>query len=320
MIAQVGSGRGGERCGKHGSTLRESVNLGQPCRFFRFGKEAGAEGVDSQLTELVARKSLLGMGEEELICEVGGKEGRIVGVESDQEAAIEIAAEGMGGEGRTDAGADIGGGIELESCSRAPRFKLLEKFFVLDCGKGMTDALGADGEGFPDGLRTGGFARVVGEAEAGGLGSRVKVPKRLGAGAPLIAAETDSDDGRVMFAHLGGFAEDAIGFLDGEVANSVKDPIEGEAKLARSALAGAFEAGEDGLEAAGIEVTPHIDDADRNEDLGVDDALCGELLHHVPGDYFVIFWVAEAARDGLEGLNEFGEVGKTVERLGVVVR
>jgi len=102
MIAQVGSGRGGERCGKHGSTLRESVNLGQPCRFFRFGKEAGAEGVDSQLTELVARKSLLGMGEEELICEVGGKEGRIVGVESDQEAAIEITAEGMAAkEGQT---------------------------------------------------------------------------------------------------------------------------------------------------------------------------------------------------------------------------
>jgi hypothetical protein len=71
------------------------------------------------LAELVAGKSLLGMGEEELVGEVGGEEGGIVGVEGDQEAAIEVAAEGMGGEGRTDAGADIGGGVELEGCRSA---------------------------------------------------------------------------------------------------------------------------------------------------------------------------------------------------------
>jgi hypothetical protein len=52
----------------------------------------------------------------------------------------------------------------------------------------------------------------------------------------------------------------------------------------------------------------------------VDDALRGELLHHVPGGYFVVFWVAEAAGDGLEGLNEFGEVGETVEGFSVVLR
>ena len=34
----------------------------------------------------------------------------------------------------------------------------------------------------------------------------------------------------------------------------------------------------------------------------------------------VVFGVAKAAGDGLEGLDEFGEVGETVERLGVVVR
>ena len=86
-----------------------------------------------------------------------------------------------------------------------------------------------------------------------------------------------------MFAHLGGFAEDAIGFFDGEVADGVEDPVEREAKLARGALAGALEGGEDGLEAARIEVAPHIDDADGDVDLGVDHALRGELLHHAPG-------------------------------------
>jgi hypothetical protein len=63
----------------------------------------------------------------------------------------------------------------------------------------------------------------------------------LGAGSALVSAETDADDGGVIFAHLGGFAEDAIGFLDGEVADGVEDPVEGEAKLAGGALAGAFE-------------------------------------------------------------------------------
>ena len=96
--------------------------MGQPRGFFCFGKETGADGIGGQLAEFVAGKSLLGMGKEELVGEVGGEEGGIVGVERDQEAAIEVAAEGMGGEGRADAGADIGSGIELQCCPRAPRF------------------------------------------------------------------------------------------------------------------------------------------------------------------------------------------------------
>ena len=177
----------------------------------------------------------------------------------------------------------------------------------------MADALGADGESLPDGLGAGGFTGVVGEAEAGRLGSRVEVAEWLGGAATLVTAETDGDDGGVMFAHLGGFAEDAIGFFDGEVADGIEDPEEREAKLARGAFAGALEGGEDGLEAAGIEVAPHIDDADRDVDLGVDHTLGGELFHHVPRDYLVVFGVTKAAGDGLEGLNKFGKVGETVE-------
>ena len=71
-----------------------------------------------------------------------------------------------------------------------------------------------------------------------------------------------------------------------------------------------------GSKARGIEVAPHIDDADRNVDLGMDDALLGEMLHHAPCGELVVFGVAEAAGDGLEGLDEFGEIGKTVEGLG----
>jgi hypothetical protein len=52
----------------------------------------------------------------------------------------------------------------------------------------------------------------------------------------------------------------------------------------------------------------------------VDDALGGELLHHAPGGYFVVFWVTQAAGDGLERLNKFGEISELVERFSFVFR
>ena len=181
----------------------------------------------------------------------------------------------------------------------------------------MADALGADGECFPDGFRAGGFAGVISEAQASGFGAGEKVAEGFGAGAALISAEANGDDGGVVRAHFDGFAEDAVGLFDGEMADGIEDPVERQAEFGCGAFAGMFECGEDWLEAARIEVAPHIDDADGDVDLSVDNALLGELLHHAPGGEFVIFGVAEAAGDGLEGFDEFGEVGEPVERFGL---
>jgi hypothetical protein len=76
------------------------------------------------VAELVACKSLLGMGQEELVREIGAEESGVVGVECDEETAIEVAAQGMRGKRGTDAGADIGGGIELNP--GPPDFQVLE--------------------------------------------------------------------------------------------------------------------------------------------------------------------------------------------------
>ena len=73
------------------------------------------------------------------------------------------------------------------------------------------------------------------------------------------------------------------------MADGVEDPVEREAQLAPAALAGAFQAGKDGLEGGGIVVTPVIDDADSDEDLGVNDALGGEMLDHAPCGQLVVF-------------------------------
>src|ERR1700678_1164617 len=119
-----------------------------------------------------------------------------------------------------------------------------------------------------------------------------------------------------MRAHLDGLAKNALGFLHREMADGVKDPVEREAQFAQAALPGSFQASKDRLEAARIEVAPHVDNADRDVDLGVNDALLGQMLDHAPGGQFVIFRRNEAARDGLEALDEAGEVVEAIEGFG----
>jgi len=75
----------------------------------------------------------------------------------------------------------------------------------------------------------------------------------------------------------------ALGLFDGEVADGVEDPVEGQAEFPLAAFAGALEAGKDGFKCAGIEVAPHVDDADGDVDLGMDNALGRKLLDHAPG-------------------------------------
>ena len=84
------------------------------------GRKLARMELAAKLAQFVAGKALLGVGEQVLVGEIGTEEGGIVGVERDQQAAIEVAAQGMGGERGADAGADVGGGIQFEWS--APRF------------------------------------------------------------------------------------------------------------------------------------------------------------------------------------------------------
>ena len=63
-------------------------------------------------------------------------------------------------------------------------------------------------------------------------------------------------------------------------------------------------------------VAPEVDDADRDVDLGMDDALLGEVLHHAPGGQLVVVGGDEQPGDGLEGVKEAGEIGEAVEGFG----
>jgi len=108
------------------------------------------------LAELLAGESLFLMGQQVLAGDVGAEECGVVGVEGDEQAGIEVLAEGVLGEGGADAGADVRGGVEFEG--DGARLEFRDKRGILNGGKGVADSLGADAEGFPNGFGAGGFA------------------------------------------------------------------------------------------------------------------------------------------------------------------
>ena len=116
--------------------------------------------------QFVAGKALLGVGQQVLVGQIGAEEGRIVGVERDQQARIEVAAQRDARQtrGRRRCGRSRWGSAPA-AMLRA--FSSWSRVGVLDGREGVADALGADGERLPDGLGAGGFAGVVGEAQAG---------------------------------------------------------------------------------------------------------------------------------------------------------
>ena len=54
------------------------------------------------------------MGEDVFVEEVGAEHGWVVGVEGDEEAGVEVAADGVFGEGGAASGADVGCDVELD--------------------------------------------------------------------------------------------------------------------------------------------------------------------------------------------------------------
>ncbi len=60
-----------------------------------------------------------------------------------------------------------------------------------------------------------------------------------------------------------------------------------------------------------------VDDANRDVNLGVDDALLDEPLAHAPCGKLVVLGAGEQAGDGAESVHEAGEIGELVDFLGL---
>src|SRR5579872_2188777 len=177
----------------------------------------------------------------------------------------------------------------------------------------MAQSLRSDCKRLPDRLRPGCLPGMVGQVQSGFARLSIEMPEWFRAGMALVPSEADSNNRWIASAQLGGLAEDALGFCDSEVPNSVEDPIDRHPEFALPADTRPLEAFEDGFETCCVVLAPHVDDADRDVDFGVDDALGGERFDHAPGDEFVVIGADQLARDGLEGIDESGKVSELIE-------
>lgn len=281
---------------------------------FAFGREkTGLDGIGGQFAEVFGGEGEVLASQAVFALEIAEEERGVVGVEGDEEAGVEIASEGVVFETEAAAGFEVGGDADFEGDLALGEDG--EELGIVDGGEGVAEALGADVQGAPDAFGADGFAGMGSEAQTGGAGFGVEIAEGLSGGAALVSADADADDGRELGAHLGGFAEDAGGFVGAEVADGVEDPEEGEAELGFGAGAGALHAVKQRLEVA---AAPVIDDADGDVDLGMNDALAGEALGHAPGDQLVILRGLEVLGDGFEGEQEAGEVGVVVKGAGLI--
>ena len=97
------------------------------------------------------------------------------------------------------------------------------------------------------------------------------------------------------------------------MADGVDDPEEGDVEVGFGAGAAAFDGGDDLVD---VEAVLPVEDADGDVDLGVADALAGEVAEHVVGDELVVGGGVEAGGDGFEAEQEAGEVVVGVDAAG----
>ena len=98
------------------------------------------------------------LGKLEFARQGGGEQCRVVRIEGDHDALIEVVFRGMLGDGATHSGAKVAGNAELD------RNLALGKFFdqvrILRGSEGVTDSLSAQVERSPDGFRRTGLSGV----------------------------------------------------------------------------------------------------------------------------------------------------------------
>src|ERR1700741_3884568 len=99
----------------------------------------------------------------------------------------------------------------------------------------MADALRADIERRPDAFRPHSLARMGSQSQASILGFLKELAEGLGAGTPLISANSDAHDAGGVTPQFRCFAKDAGRLFRPEVTDRVEDPVKGDPELALSA-------------------------------------------------------------------------------------
>ena len=293
---------------KSASSRAVLFDLGEERELAGGGEVARFDGVGGELSHLFEGELEVLMDEHVLVEQGGAEHGGIVGVEGDHEAAVEVEVDRVGIDGGAATGAEVGGDVELERDLALG--EEVDELGVKLRGERVADAFGADVDGRPDGLGTDRFPGVRGEVQAGGRRFGVELAEGIGGAARFVSTDADAGDGRVVAMELGGLAEGTRGFLHPEMADGIDEPENGGAEVGLRAGAAAFDGGEDLVH---IEAAEVIEDAEGDIDLGVADALEGEIANHVEGDELVVGGGVQTLGDALEAHEEAGEVGVMVE-------
>src|ERR1700727_1854181 len=154
--------------------------------------------------------------------QVAAEEGRIVRVQVDHQARLEVAAHRVFCERGAGSGPHVGAHANLDGY--LPFRQNLHQLSIEVCGQSVTDAFRTDVQRTPDAFRPHGFARVRGEPESRLARLGIEIAKWLRAGAAFVSANTDTDDGGMLATHFGGLVKDTRGLFDTEVPHGIEYP------------------------------------------------------------------------------------------------
>ena len=122
----------------------------------------------------------------------------------------------------------------------------------------------------------------------------VDIAKLLRPGAPLVSTNSYAGDVSALAANC--LVNYPARFVHAEVPDGVEDPVERHAKVALAALTSSLRA----FEQRSKFLPSPMNYAGRDVDLGMQNILRVQLLHHPIGHQFVVFGSAQPLSDRLE--------------------
>ena len=186
----------------------------------------------------------------------------------------------------TEAGAQVAGEADFDRDLALG--KLFDEIGIVKGGERMADALGAKIERAPYRFGRSVLAGVSCQTHAVVGGPGISVAKKFGRGFQFVAADADANNFAIVIAN--GELEDLLRGFRTELADSVENPDQRDAEVARAAGAATIEAFKDGGE---ILFAPEAD-ANRNINLGVQNVFFFQALHQAVGNELVIVGVRDA--------------------------
>src|SRR6202158_3084869 len=275
--------------------------------FLFWRQEGRLEGVARQLAEVLVGEAERFLHQRVLLAQRCTKHRGIVGIERQHQALVEVAAHRMLREFGAAARPQIAGHTDFNR--NLALGQLFNQFRILRGSKAVADAFRLEVQCAPDGFRPCTFTSVSREMKIVLRTARVGTCEPLRRTRTLVAAYAEGN--YVAIAKLDGEVEHALRFLGAELSNGIEYPHERNAEVFLSALAATFQA----LENRGEILFAPEADADRNNNLPMQDVLRFQSLHQPVCNQLVVFWGAEMSRHILESRQEACEVFVVIEPL-----